>query len=365
MKHPPVTPRWLATLALAASLLACSRAEPRAATGTTPHDVAAPSQPATPEPAPVAAPPQAAPAPAAPADPLAELGDPSASTSIGSPSNGRLVGGVALPKEGPGFRHNDRRDENARFATVEVIRAIARAARVVHEALPGSELIVNDVGLEHGGAIAHHGSHRSGRDADILFYMLGDDGAPTRAVGAALDPDGIGFDYKDLSRPEDDVRVHFDAPRTWRFVEALMGDPDARVQRIFVVEHLRAKLMAEAEKQRAPSDVVARFSDVTCQPSYPHDDHLHVRWFCSPEDLGKGCEDLPPLYPWREAELRTLGLTPILARQVKSRDPAPIVTHAQAARAVARARPHPSVLAFMKRRKAWEKQPHPGRPYCK
>jgi penicillin-insensitive murein endopeptidase len=355
MKQAPVLP-----LALVLGCMAC---------GTTPHDVVAPKPAPTVSaaPGPVAAPPAAPepppPAPA-PVDPLAGL-DGASSTSIGSPSNGRVTGAVPLPKQGVGFRHNDRRDENARFATVEVIRAIARAARVVHEALSGSELVVNDVGLEQGGRIAHHGSHRSGRDADILFYMLGDDGAPTPAVGAALDPDGIGFDYKELARPDDDVRVHFDAPRTWRFVEALMGDPEAKVQRIFVVEHLRTKLLAAARERGAPADVVARFSDVTCQPSYPHDDHLHVRWYCTPEDLGKGCEDLPPIYPWHEEALRALGLTPVMARQVRSVDPAPIVTNAQAEKAIKRQRPHPSVLAFMKRRKAWEKQPHPGRPYCR
>jgi penicillin-insensitive murein endopeptidase len=358
MKHEPV-------LLLALGLFAC---------GSTPHDVAAPQPspmaapaPAVVEAAPVqASPPLGAPGAAAPVevDPLAAL-DPASSTSIGSPSNGHVTGAVPLPQQGIGYRHNDRRDENARFATVEVIRAIARAARVVHDALPGSELVVNDIGLEHGGRIAHHGSHRAGRDADILFYMLGDDGAPTPAVGAALDPDGIGFDYKELASPDDDVRVHFDAPRTWRFVQALLGDPDARVQRIFVVEHLRTKLLAAAKASSAPGDVVARFEDVTCQPSYPHDDHLHVRWYCTPEDMGKGCEDLPPVYPWREAELRALGLQPVLAGRVRSEDPAPIVTNEQAEKAVLRQRPHPSVLAFMKRRKAWEKQPHPGRPYCR
>ena len=122
-------------------------------------------------------------------DPAAILPLPASSSSIGSPTNGRLEGGVALPLSAPGLRYNDRRSENARFGTVETIGAILRAAAVVSRELPGSELVVNDIGLERGGAIAHHGSHRSGRDADILFYLLGDDGKPTPSVGAPLDPD--------------------------------------------------------------------------------------------------------------------------------------------------------------------------------
>jgi murein endopeptidase len=137
------------------------------------------------------------------------------------------------------------------------------------------------------------------------------------------------------------------------------------VQRIFVVEHVRAMLLAEAERARAPRAIVQRFADVSCQPGYPHDDHLHVRWYCSFEDLQQGCEDLAPQYPWRAAELAAARIKPVLAKRTKSDDPAEVVTQAEAEAAVKKQAPHPDVLAFLARRKAWEKQPHPGRPYCK
>lgn len=290
---------------------------------------------------------------------------PSTSTSLGSPSNGSLKGALALPEGISGFHFNKRRPREARFATVEVIRTIALAALTVRARFEHSELTVNDLSLPEGGRIAHHGSHRAGRDADLLFYLRGDDGKPTESVGAPIDPDGIGFDFKELSRADDDVRVHFDAPRTWSFVAALLENREAPVQRIFVAEHLRSMLLATAVEARAAPATIALFADVTCQPSYPHDDHLHVRWFCSLEDLGQGCEDLPPLYPWREAELSAAGVRPVLAGRSRSMDPAPITTQAQADKNVKRQKPHPLVHAFLARRKAWEKQPHPGRPYCR
>jgi penicillin-insensitive murein endopeptidase len=296
---------------------------------------------------------------------LVVLPAPALSTSIGSPSNGHLQGGVPLPMAAPGLRYNDRRDANARYATVEVIGAIQRAAAVVAQHFPESELVVNDISLPAGGRIAHHGSHRAGRDADILFYLRADDGAYTPSVGAPIDPDGIGFDFKDLSEAGDDLRVHFDAQRTWHFVAALLEDAEAAVQRIFVAEHLRALLLAAAAREKAPAATVARFADVTCQPSYPHDDHLHVRWFCSLEDLRAGCEDLPPLYPWRQEALATAGIEPTLAARTRSQDPAALTTNEDAAREVKRQKPHKDVMSFLARRKAWERQPHPGRPYCK
>lgn len=294
-----------------------------------------------------------------------QLPAPSTSTSVGSVTNGRLMGGVGLPDEVAGLRFNERRKSEARYGTVEVIGAMVQAAQHVRSKLPDSELIVNDVSLLEGGSIAHHGSHRAGRDADILFYLRDDAGRPIRSVGAPIDPDGIGFDYQDLSVLEDDVRVHFDAERTWLLVASLLESRAASVQRIFVAEHLRTMLLREAERVGAGAETIARFADVTCQPSYPHDDHLHVRWFCSAEDIAQGCEDLPPLYPFRDEELRAQGITAVLAKSSRSVDPAPVTTQKQAQRAVERKRPHPNVLAFLARRKSWEKQPHPGRKYCR
>ena len=296
---------------------------------------------------------------------LPQLPPPSASTSIGSPTDGRLRGGVPLPLVGPGFRFNDRRARDARYGTVETIHAIVAAAAQVARVHPGSEVVVNDIGLAGGGPIAHHGSHRAGRDADILFFLRDRHGAPLPSVGAPIDPAGEGTDFKDLASAGDDVPVRFDAERTWSLVQALLEVRPAEVQRIFVAEHLRALLLTAAERRGAAAETVARFAEVSCQPGYPHDDHLHVRWFCSLEDARAGCIDVPPVYPWREAELRASGIAVVRRGAPRAREPADVVTSAEAEQAVKAQRPHPDVLRFLTRRKAWEKQPHPGRPYCR
>jgi penicillin-insensitive murein DD-endopeptidase len=308
--------------------------------------------------------PAAAVAPAqSPPSPAVATKEPS--TSIGSPSDGTLRSGAALPLAGRGYRFNDKRSAEARYGTDEVVAAIARAAARVADEVPGSELVVNDLSLREGGPIPHHGSHRAGRDADILFYLLDGVGTPIASVGAPLDPAGRGVDFKELAIPDDDVPLQLDAQRTWRFVAALLDDPDALVQRIFVVEHLRTMLLAEARRQHAPATVLQRFEEVTCQPGYPHDDHLHVRWFCSAEDAAAGCEEQAPLYPWFSAAMASAGVTPALAKKRAAREKAEVTTQAEADRAVKAASPHADVLAFLARRKAWEKQPHPGRPYCR
>jgi len=292
----------------------------------------------------------------------------SRSTSAGAPGNGTLIGAVALPVRGPGFLHNPKRPPDARYGTVELVQAIARAAAAVERDLPGIPLVVNDISLPQGGPIAQHGSHQSGRDADILFYVLDGDDAPLQSVGVPLDPAGKGWDFKDLSILEDDIAVRLDAPRTWRFMHGLLEAGGDHVQRIFIVEHVRAQLLAEAERVRAPAALRERFAHVTCQPGTPHDDHMHVRFFCSPEDIAHGCLDKPPIYPWHEAALGALGLAPVLERvtgraQRQTQIAARTTTRAQARK---RAGPmHPKVRRFLAERESWAKLPRPGREYCR
>lgn len=365
-----VTRAWtaLSLLALGACTESARGAAPEAAHTAAPVVAAAqpkagPSGETPPSAPPPASEPAADPAP----EPAPEAPD---SISKGEPNDGTLIHGAILPLETDAVRFNSYRKSTARYATQEVMAAIVRAAEVVHEQMPGGRLTVNDLSLEGGGPIPHHGSHRSGRDADILFYLLDDDGKPFESVGAPLDPRGYGHDYKDLSIREDDIRLHLDAPRTWRFVQALIEDDAVPLQRIFVVEHIRTLLLAEAKRQKAPEEVIARFAAVTCQPGFPHDDHMHMRWFCDPGDIPLGCYDMPPVYPWHEAWLAERDSEVVMApprRQGPPRPKSKVVSHKEA-RSKAERRSgglHPDVKAFLERRKAWLPDPHPGRRWCR
>lgn len=283
------------------------------------------------------------------------------STSIGSPNEGRLEGGVPLPWRGEGFVLNERRiNPDSFFGTTEMIGAIERGAAIVARELPGGTLVVNDIGFRRGGDIPHHGSHRSGRDADILFYLTDPQGHPVQSRGVVIEPDGTGMDFKDLADPADDEPVKLDAARTWRFVRALVEDPEALVQRLFVAEHVRTMLLAEAARVRAPRFAIERAGDAMCQPSPPHDDHIHLRLFCTAEDMRAGCLDGNPMYPWRRRELAAAGFpAPLMAgRRQRERPDTPVAS--------AEPRPvlHRKVRELLERRKTWSGPQHPGRAWC-
>lgn len=284
-----------------------------------------------------------------------------ASLSVGGPLDGRLERSVAIPDKGPGFERPSARRPEARFGTVEMVRGLARAARAVHERYPGGTLIVHDLSLEGGGPIARHESHQAGRDVDVLYYLLDTEGRPTRSVGAILGPDGRGVDFRNLQDPSDDFHVALDVPRTWAFLEALALDPEAGLQRVFLAEHLRTLLFRHAAREGRP-EAVAKLAEMTCQPSTPHDDHMHLRFFCSPDDVRAGCEDTHPIYPWRRAALRKFGLEPKLHRPRPDRPRAKTVS-AEEARAAAGPL-HADVEAWLEMRKSWMKPPRTGRKYC-
>jgi penicillin-insensitive murein endopeptidase len=295
---------------------------------------------------------------------------PSTSTSIGSPGAGEVRGAVALPDQGPGFRHNDRRPYEARFGTVELVQALIKSAAGFAE---DNVLVINDLGLVNGGPIRQHGSHQSGRDVDVLFFSTDLKRKPVPSVGVPIDPKGRGIDFKDLAVRSDDVELRFDAKRTWRFMHSFLEVAGEEVQRIFIVEHVRTMLLAEAERVKAPKKIKERFEMVTCQPETPHDDHMHIRLFCSADDIAEGCIDSSPMFPQRRKALKELGVAPVLesfnARHERSRKAG--VDERTTSMAEARAKleksgpMHARVRAFLSQREAWAEKPIVGRQYCK
>jgi len=197
--------------------------------------------------------------------------------SIGTPNRGVLVEGAELRRDADGLRWlrgNDRHWGLPRF-TAAIERAAARVARE----RPGSRLTVGDLSAATGGGpLSGHLSHRSGLDADLLLYVTTLGGAPV---------DSPGF-------------LRFDVEREWLLVRALMEDPQARVQWIFVSDVVQALLLEWATARGDSPEIVRRAQSVMHQP-HPggvHDDHIHVRTSCSTDEMVAGCDPIGPRRPW-------------------------------------------------------------------
>jgi penicillin-insensitive murein endopeptidase len=216
--------------------------------------------------------------------------------SVGLPHGGVLVGGVEMRKAGEGYRFL--RDDDRHYALPRFARALARAAARVSRERPGGELCIGDLSAPHGGALPPHLSHRSGRDADLLFYLATLEGAPVRSPGfLPVGRDGLAWD------PAGKRFLRLDVEREWLLVKALLEDEEARVQWIFVHDDVRRTLLAWARARGESTDLQWRAALVMAQPRPGglHDDHLHVRTACTAEDRARGCQPFGPTRPWLDS----------------------------------------------------------------
>jgi penicillin-insensitive murein DD-endopeptidase len=207
--------------------------------------------------------------------------------SIGSPTEGHLLGGMHLDETAyvrivPADAAGD-----VRWGLEPLVAMVDRAARAVRRQFPDTITSVGHLSREGGGEVERHRSHESGRDADIGFYVRNASGrqlfeshfVPFRANGAAVAWPG----------------AYFDDAKNWALVAAMLCDSEARVTHVFIAAPLRARLLAYAERAGAAAALRVRAAEVMQQPrgALPHDDHFHVRIAC-PAHMG-GCVENPML----------------------------------------------------------------------
>jgi penicillin-insensitive murein DD-endopeptidase len=219
--------------------------------------------------------------------------------SIGTGARGVLAGGVELARNHEDLRWlraNDRHWGIPRFT-----ESIARAASAVARERPGAALYVGDLSTRQGGGpLSPHFSHRSGVDADLLFYVTTLEGAPVDSPGF------VHFGADAIARDESHQRwLRLDVDREWLLVRALVEDPQARIQWIFVSDVVKALLVEWALARDDSIETIRRAQEVMAQP-HPggvHDDHIHVRTACSADEAVTGCEPSGPRRDWLSYEL--------------------------------------------------------------
>ncbi len=211
--------------------------------------------------------------------------------------------GEAIPFEGAGYEvHPIWRERNRRYATDEVVRWLLAVFQDVNEKIPGSVAYLGDQCSRCGAGSTMHRSHESGRDIDIFYFACDSADQPLHDLPAMLHfgNDGRATSWS-VGRVGQVIRepvpvAHFDARRNWALVRAMLTNRQVEVQWIFVDRSLKGFLLAEAERERAPDSLVDRARALLHQPtdSRPHDDHMHVRVYCDPDDRLFGCRDIGP-----------------------------------------------------------------------
>lgn len=216
--------------------------------------------------------------------------------SIGNATTGYLVAGRQLPLVGEHHRVLDvQSSRGTNCGTDELVDGVLSAAEAVARKHPGAVLAVGNMSRGGGGDFVWSVSHNAGRDVDLGFYLVSDDGRDV------LPPDLIKVS-RDLTARWPGGSGRFDLDRNWRLFKSLATNQKFSLQWLFLASFLREKLLEHARRIGEPEALVKKVGEVMAQPSrsFPHDDHVHVRLYCSKDDLLEGCRDMGSNRSWYE-----------------------------------------------------------------
>lgn len=206
------------------------------------------------------------------------------SLSVGHPNAGRQLRAKRLKPRG--YLKIKKGSASAAWGHPALVKMLYRAARDISRATKGSVMVVGDLSKKGGGPLAGHGSHQSGRDADLAFYV-------TNAKGKPIVPKrfvAFGADGK----AKDRSGLRFDDWRNWLLVQSWLRDHRAGISHIFVSRPLRRRLLDFARSRPAFRKYLPEAERLLKQPedSSAHDDHFHVRISC-PKRQEEICREHP------------------------------------------------------------------------
>jgi penicillin-insensitive murein DD-endopeptidase len=214
--------------------------------------------------------------------------------SVGLPHHGVQTDAIELPESGAGFARY-RNEGGHHWGQPALVNGLCEAARRVAAALPGgAPLVVGDLSARYGGKIDRHYSHRSGRDVDLLWYVVLPDGTSIQNTSfVQLGSDGTG-------RLPQRGPVRLDVAREWQLIKALLSSDVLDVQWLYASLAVEELLIEHAIGQGDDAELVWRAQTVLLEPldALPHDDHLHLRIACPAGTAVQGCEGGGPYWSW-------------------------------------------------------------------
>lgn len=228
-------------------------------------------------------------------------GEPAApSRSVGGVTHGWLINAKPILQPHPHLKLLPvQYQRGLHYTSDPMLDLVEGAAAHVAREHPGSVVYLGNFSAQGGGDIPYSVSHNSGRDADLGFFVRTPEGE------AVMPPDLLPLD--DDGRYEGEHGTYeFDPERNWALVEGLIEAGGDRLQYIFISNSLKRALLAEARRQKADRRVVARARQLLHQPggALPHNDHFHIRIYCSELDVRSGCEDRGRKHSWYDSHRR-------------------------------------------------------------
>lgn len=241
------------------------------------------------------------------------------SRSIGDVSSGYLVNAHQMTFPHPRIAILQVQSErHLNFTSDEMATLIEAGAGHVQQFYPDAITYIGNLGNKGGGDIPYSVSHNSGRDADVAFFVTDVEGQPAQM------PDLLPLDKEGKYEGEHGIFL-FDVARNWKLIEGfVLHAGDGQLQYIFVADWLRDMMLEHARTSGADGKVIASAARLMMQPraTLAHNDHFHLRIYCSEVDVRSGCKDKGRFQPGYDAHRDALRDAEKLAREsLKHADP--------------------------------------------
>lgn len=196
-----------------------------------------------------------------------------ASTCYGTPENGRLEEGVALPASGRNFQAYSMAGWmlGRTFVHADVQAALLDAWRTLETAAPGIVFVYGETGWPRGGRIRPHKTHRNGTSVDLMVPVLRND-APSTIPANALNKFGYDLQFDDDGRLGD-LRIDFEAIAEHLFqLHAAAKQRGIGIRRVIFEVPLQRHLW----KTKRGAWLRANVAFSTRPAWVRHDEHYHV-----------------------------------------------------------------------------------------
>ncbi len=214
--------------------------------------------------------------------------------SIGHPYSGRLKRPVAFPATSPHhITQSSTRRGRIYFGTDYLVRFLSDTVRRLSETMPGgAALSVGNLSLESGGNIPMSRSHNTGRDVDLGYIVETASGEPAPSYYHSFRKDG-----RSTEAPK---RFRLDLARNWAVFELMMSSSEAELQYFIVAPYIETILIKWAKANGKDPELIRRAEQVMMLPAWAklHDNHIHARVLCTPEDWAEKCDNGGPVWPW-------------------------------------------------------------------
>jgi len=213
------------------------------------------------------------------------------SVSVGDTSFGYLIGARRVTESDALAILPRQRGRDLGYGTGQITLLLEDAARKL-QIRTRTRFWIGNIGRRGGGDIPYSVSHNSGRDADVALAYTDPKGVPVDP------PDLVQVDAAGVSRDKEH-KYRFDVARTWHIIKALIESDKAQLEFLFLARPLTEKVLRHARENKDPVELIERASLLLHQPAgAPHDDHVHVRVYCSERDVEGGCLNGGQSRPW-------------------------------------------------------------------